>query len=290
MDNNFNQKFLSNNLLNLLKSSEGFDIKIIVGEEPNIKEFKVHSLILLSNYIYTEIFSVENNVSLIDIFISANEIELLELCKQLKKHLFEIESAWKFLKDFISLCQHNDANLYNIAFDLVCKNPKVVFKSKEYLNIKEDHLISKWNQTDFMEFEKTTHNCIPHIRFFQMSLHELHLIKAQYKEILPDLSDEIFHNLDPKHNFLQKKILNSEEIIGGYNPLDWHSIELINNRNKILPSNVYNNYRCKVLKSFIFSLFSFSKGAIPWLSHIYTKNKAIVWCNNKGPCFGLQDL
>ncbi|CAG8776409.1 1610_t:CDS:1, partial [Racocetra fulgida] len=171
------------------------------------------------------IFSVENNISLVDIFISADEIELLELCKQLKKCLLEIESAWKFPKDFITLCQHNDADLYNVAFDLVCKNPKTVFESEEFLKMEEDHLIrflksddlrldefviwkylvkwgvknssiltndlAKWESTDFKKLEKTIHNCIPHIRFFQMSLHELRLVKTQYKNILPDLSDEI---------------------------------------------------------------------------------------------------
>ncbi|CAG8839541.1 42200_t:CDS:2, partial [Gigaspora margarita] len=161
-------------------------------------------------YIYTGIFSVENNVSFVEIFISADEIKLFELCKQLKEYLLETGSAWKFPKDFIMLCQHNDTDLYNLAFDLVCKSPKVIFESKEFLEM------------DFVELEKTMHNCIPHIRFFQMSLYELRSIKAKYKNILPDLSDEIFHNLDP--------------------------------------------------------------------SRISTKNEAIIWCNNKGPCFGSQDL
>ncbi|CAG8563253.1 2647_t:CDS:2 [Gigaspora margarita] len=105
------------------------------------------------NQNFLRIFSVENNVSLVEIFISADEIELLELCKQLKKTLLETESAWKFPKDFIMLCQHNDTDLYNVALDLVCKNPK-----------------------------------------------------AKYRNILPDLSDEIFHNLDPRHGLLQKRV------------------------------------------------------------------------------------
>ncbi|CAG8766133.1 16252_t:CDS:1, partial [Gigaspora margarita] len=350
----------------------------------------------MNSYIYTGIFSVENNVCLVDIFISADEIELLELCKQIKKHLLETESAWKFPKDFITLCQHNVIDLYNVAIYLVCKNPKVVFESKEFLELGEDHLISllksddlrldeieiwdylvkwgiknsnyiltgdltNWNPTDFVELEKTIHNCIPHIRFSQMSLHELRSIKIKYKTILPDLSDEIFSTLDPRHDLLQKrvsaypfdskiidakdatliatwidnkqgmpyhfkeipfkfeciyraseesfsinkfhencdnkgptvviiKVRNSGEIIGGYNPLDWRSVKLTNNENRLLPSNIYNNYRCKTSKSFIFSLLSFSKGAIPRLSRISTKNEAIIWCNNKGPCFGSQDL
>ncbi|CAG8518245.1 22066_t:CDS:2 [Cetraspora pellucida] len=264
MDNELNQNLLtlSNNLLNLLKTSEGFDTKIIVGKGPNIKEFKAHSNILSSrsayfknalssrwakrengiiifnkpnisplvfeiliNYIYTGIFAVGNNVSFVDIFISADEIELLEI--------------------------------------------------------------------------------------------------SQYKDILPDLSDEIFRNLDPRHDLLQKrvsaypfdsKIINAKDAaliaswidnkeipylfknipfnfeliyrasqenfsVRGYNPLDWRSI-----------MNNYNNHECKTSKSFIFSLLSFSNGTIPRLSRISTKSEAIIWCNDKGPCFGLQDL
>jgi hypothetical protein len=43
---------LSNDLLNLYKSSENCDVKIKVGKEPKIKEFKAHSIILSSRSIY----------------------------------------------------------------------------------------------------------------------------------------------------------------------------------------------------------------------------------------------
>jgi hypothetical protein len=40
---------------NLLENPEGYNVKIIVGEEPNVKEFKAHSLVLScrSNYFKT---------------------------------------------------------------------------------------------------------------------------------------------------------------------------------------------------------------------------------------------
>ena len=43
---------LSNDLSNLLRDTNNCDVKIIVGKEPNIKEFKAHSLILSSRSIY----------------------------------------------------------------------------------------------------------------------------------------------------------------------------------------------------------------------------------------------
>ena len=40
--------------LSLLKSPDNYDVKIRIGVEPNIKEFKVHSSILSSKSIYFE--------------------------------------------------------------------------------------------------------------------------------------------------------------------------------------------------------------------------------------------
>ncbi|CAG8580825.1 20073_t:CDS:2 [Rhizophagus irregularis] len=60
-----------------------------------------------------------------------------------------------------------------------------------------------------------------------------------------------------------------------------------------MPSNnseFYNNHKCKTSDSFIFSLFSSTNGVIPTLSRVSSKKEAIIWCKDKGPCFGLQDL
>ena len=37
---------------NLLENPEGYNVKIIVGEEPNVKEFKAHSFILTNKSVY----------------------------------------------------------------------------------------------------------------------------------------------------------------------------------------------------------------------------------------------
>ncbi|KAF0560327.1 btb/poz domain-containing protein 19-like [Gigaspora margarita] len=118
MNNEFVQKFS-----NLLVNPKDFDVKIKVGEKPNIKEFKAHSIILsarsdyfktalssrwarrengliifdkpnispsvfeiLLNYIYTGTFSNDNEVNLFDIFIAADEIGLSEISQRVKKH------------------------------------------------------------------------------------------------------------------------------------------------------------------------------------------------------------
>src|SRR6266498_2412407 len=176
----------------------------------------------MNRFIYSGIFSIENNeISLIDILIASDELELLEVHQQLERRLLENESAWKLPKDFITLCQHHDrfTNLYEVAIELACKIPKVIFESKEFLKMEEDHLIqllkcddlkleeieiweylikwgientdsildndlTKWMPMDFMELEKTLHNCIPHVRFSQMSPNLFNIVRTQFKSIL----------------------------------------------------------------------------------------------------------
>ncbi|KAF0471126.1 BTB-domain-containing protein [Gigaspora margarita] len=137
---------------NLLENSEDFDVKIKVGEEPNIKEFKVHSYILsarsvyfktafsppwarrengiiifnkpnispsvfeiLINYVYTGIFTStgKNEISLIDIFIAADEIHL-DIAQKIERYLLKTESAWKFPKDFIAIYKYDFTDLINL--------------------------------------------------------------------------------------------------------------------------------------------------------------------------------
>ncbi|CAG8796901.1 19324_t:CDS:2, partial [Cetraspora pellucida] len=306
--------------------SEGFDTKIVVGKEPNIKEFKAHSIILLSrsayfknalssrwankengiiifnkpnisplvfeviiSYIYTGKFNVTNNASLVDIFISADEIELLELCKQLKKHLLETETAWKFPKDFITLGPHHDVDLYNFALDLAQYKNVIPDLSADILRIvasgqdpnydllqkrisaypfdskiidaKDAALIASW-----IDNERE----LPY-RFEDMPF-KFELI---YRTSQENFSISKFHdNCDNKGpTVVIIKVLNSKEIIGRYNPLDWRSTGLMNDR--CSSSNAYDDYKCKTSKSFIFSLLSFSNRALrkSRLSRISTETK-----------------
>ncbi|CAG8632655.1 19657_t:CDS:2, partial [Racocetra persica] len=323
---------------NLLESSQDFDIKIKVGEEPNSKEFKAHAIILsarsdyfktalssrwvkkeneviifnkpnisptvfeiLINYIYTGVFSDNNNVDLLDIFIAADEIQLNEIKQKVEKRLLETESAWKFPRDFITICKHNTfTDLYQTALELVCRNPKVIFDSNDFSKIEEDDLIkllksdrlrleeieiweylikwgientesildddlTEWTQTDFIELEKVLHNCIPHIRFFQLSFDELRLITTKYKNILPDdLIEKSFQYLSdpkPKCNLPKRELAYSFD------------------------SNIIEAKDAALIASWIDK-----KQGMPYLSGVSSQKEAITWGTAKGPCFGFKDL
>ncbi|CAG8564737.1 11901_t:CDS:2 [Dentiscutata erythropus] len=200
-------------------------------------------------------FSYKNEVSLLDIFIAADEIQLFEISQQVEKSLLEIESAWKFPDDFITI--YND--------------------------------LTKWTQTDFEELEKVLHNCISHIRFYELSFNELRLVESQYKNILPNnLLDETYQYLsDPdKRDTLPKRVsaypFNSDIIDAKDAALIASWID--NNQGmpyhfKSIPFEFKLIYRAKH-ESF----------TIPRLSHVSSKKEAIVWCKARGPCFGFQDL
>ena len=157
--------------------------------------------------------------------------------------MLENESDWKFPKDFIAICQHDHHfnNLYKVALDLACRKPKVIFESNEFLEMEEDHLIrllkcddleleeleiweylikwgventdsilsddlTKWTPMDFTELEKILHNCIPHIRFFQMSPEQYEMVKTKFKNILPDgLDDDVCRYFLNPNNFNPSK-------------------------------------------------------------------------------------
>ncbi|CAG8494780.1 389_t:CDS:2 [Cetraspora pellucida] len=236
-----------------------------------------------------------DSISIIDIFIAADEIELFEVNRLAKKRLLEFESAWKFPKDFITICKHDVfTDLYKIALELVCRNPRVIFESNEgssnvlskresaysfdskIISAKDAALISNW-----IDNKQERHYHFKDIPF------KFDLI---YRASLENFSINKFHSkCDNKGpTVIIIKVRNSGEIIGGYNPLSWRSTKLMKSGN--LPSNVYNDYKCETSKSFIFSLFSLSNGAIPRLSRVFSKKEAIIWSIDKGPCFGLQDL
>jgi hypothetical protein len=95
------------------------------------------------------------------------------------------------------------------------------------------------------------------------------------------------------NNFITIVIIWDQQLLSlrrGYNPLEWRSIKIEEHETSALLSynqDFYNDYTCRASNSFIFSL---TNQKIPILSQVSSKNEAIIWCRNKGPCFGLQDL
>ncbi|CAG8616803.1 27153_t:CDS:2 [Gigaspora margarita] len=136
---------------------------------------------------------------------------------------------------------------------------------------------------------------------------------TQYKNILPNnLIDEIYKYLsDPKPNyndipirkspyFFNSNIINAKDaaLIASWidekkgMPYRFKDIpfkfERIYKANSLF-NNDDNKFK-KTSKSFVFSLFSPSNGAVPRLSRVSYNKEAIFSCITRGPCFGFLDL
>ena len=187
------------------------------------------------------IFSVKNNkVSLFDVVIAADELELLEVYQQLEKRLVENKLDWR-PKDIITALRYDHfTNLYNTALRLAYRNPEIIFKSVDFLKMEEIHLIrllkcddlelkeikiweylikwgiantdsilndnlTKWTPENFMDIKNTLRNCIHYIRFFQMLPIDYAKVRTQFKNILPDGLDEevlqYFSDPNPETSF-----------------------------------------------------------------------------------------
>ncbi|CAG8564718.1 11900_t:CDS:2, partial [Dentiscutata erythropus] len=211
----------------------------------------------MDSYIYTGTFSHKNEVSFLEIFIAADEIQLFEINQQVEKSLLETESAWKFPNDFITI--YND--------------------------------LTKWTQTNFDELEKVLHNCIPHIRFYELSFSEFRLVETQYKNILPNnLLDETYQYLsDPKKRDTLPKRVSAYPF--NSNIIDAKDAALIASwidKKQGMPYH-FKNMPFEFELIYRASLENFSV-AIPRLSRVSSKKEAITWCMARGPCFGYQDL
>jgi hypothetical protein len=348
----------------------------------------------MNRYIYTGVISVENNdISLVDVVIAADELDLCDIFQLIEEILLKDKSCWK-MKDVIKIFQRNDfTNLYRFAIELACENPEIIFESEDFLIIEEIYLIQllksdhlkldeikiwefminwgikntdsilsnnpkKWKPTNFIDLENTIHNCIPNIRFFQMSPNDYVKVRTHFKDILPDgLDEEViqyfsnpnsilplpldvlpprvqfdsniikatdaaliaswidkkrgtpynFKDLPIKFNLIYRasrngfeidkfhkycdnkgptiviiKVQTTNEIIGGYNPLEWRHVK----DERIFGNRHFYNHPCETSKSFIFSLTNRTK---PRLSRVTSKKRAIIWCRHKGPSFA-QDL
>ncbi|CAB4400358.1 unnamed protein product [Rhizophagus irregularis] len=262
--------------LTYLLYNKTFDVKIKVGKENDIEEFSAHSTILstrsihfqnaLSNqtkesgcfilkkpnispsvfdillkYIYSGKLTVKKNVKCLYVIIAAYDLQLQNVVEHLENYFKENDSAWKLPKDFFIISEQRQLKqLEEQVLKLACKDPRIIFKCKGFLQLNEGFLIRllkrndlelneinifyylikwgiaktgltlnkekfsslildidtrKWTPIDFMNLEKTLRNCIPHIRFYQMSLGDYTEVKNKFKDILPNgLDDEIMQH------------------------------------------------------------------------------------------------
>ncbi|CAB5351113.1 unnamed protein product [Rhizophagus irregularis] len=162
-------------------------------------------------YIYSGKLTVKKNVKCLYVIIAAYDLQLQNVVEHLENYFKENDSAWKLPKDFFIISEQRQLKqLEEQVLKLACTDPIIIFNCKDFPQLNEGFLIRllkhrsildfvidtrKWTPIDFMNLEKTIRNCIPHIRFYQMSLGDYTEVKNEFKDILPNgLDDEIMQH------------------------------------------------------------------------------------------------
>ncbi|GBC45222.2 BTB/POZ protein [Rhizophagus irregularis DAOM 181602=DAOM 197198] len=136
----------------------------------------------------------------------------------------------------------------------------------------------------FLVKTKANWMCIPFIKFHNLTSREFSDKVLPYRKVLPKelLYDDLlkyFMNLDSQPINDSKPLKDSNEILGGYNPVEWES------EYDEICEEAYRYTK----KSFIFS-FNSDNIETYIFSCVKCKRFALLNYNNSGPVFGIGDL
>ncbi|RIB18873.1 hypothetical protein C2G38_2183421 [Gigaspora rosea] len=281
---------LSNNYLELLSGGEEFNVAINIGEFPNTKTFRAHSVILRHRSLYfrnklENTVKDENNIKIInlnhisiqkfeniikyiyggvillekldaslifELMLIAHELLFEELTKYLESYLIETKASWlrlHFIRIYEKSFQnHKLLELQNWCNNNVVKYPHKVFDSENFTSLQENALVSlikrddlqmeevkiwnyvikwgiaqnpslpsepsNWSQKNNLTIKATLKNCLPYIRYFQMSDSEIVKYIQPYKEILEkNLWEDILNRLNNPNQIISSTIFPPRAIL-----------------------------------------------------------------------------
>ncbi|RHZ77535.1 hypothetical protein Glove_177g146 [Diversispora epigaea] len=205
------------------------NIKIIIKSNISAQIFNV-----ILQYIYGGIVNLEDNEFIFDLMLAAGEFELEELTNELETRLIETKGSW--LRTHFSLIYHsifsqnNFKKLEEFCNDIVVKYPNLIFDSDDFTSLEESALVSllkrndlqieevkiwdyvikwgiaqtstlptnldDWTKENFLTLKTTLQQCLPHIRYFQLSnIEVVDKIKPFKKIIDKQLWDDINQRL-----------------------------------------------------------------------------------------------
>ncbi|RHZ58628.1 hypothetical protein Glove_372g75 [Diversispora epigaea] len=195
------------------------NIKIIIKSSISNKIFNV-----ILQYIYGGIVDLENCETrfIYDLMLAADEFELEELTNKLETLLIETKGSWlrthfSFIYHFI-FSRNDFKKLKNFCNDIVGKYPNLIFDSSDFTSLEESAMesllkrddlqieeikiwdyvikwgiarnpglptdVGEWTKENFLSLKTTLQQCLPHIRYFQLSNTEIYDRIQPYKKIL----------------------------------------------------------------------------------------------------------
>jgi len=195
-----------------------------------------------SRYIYGGILPLDgvDPSDIFDVFVAAETLNCQEIVNYLQSYLIKNEAKW--LKEHLSLIhntifQSNSfLELQNYCTDIILKYPEKLFKSSDFTSLSEKSLISlikrddlrmkeidiwehilswglernptllpepdDWSDDDFKAMRNTLQECLPFIRFFQLSSKEFLKRVIPYQKLLNAqlYKDLLTYHLDDDNN------------------------------------------------------------------------------------------
>ncbi|RIB20170.1 hypothetical protein C2G38_2141291 [Gigaspora rosea] len=175
----------------------------------DLKNVSIQQFEVLIKYIYGGIVLLEEHDAsfIFELMLVTYEFLFDELAKQLQDHLIEKEAHWlhlNFNRVYLKSFQNNKLqNLQEWCNNIIIKNHINIFDSEEFFTLQENALASlisrddlqmeeikiwnyvikwgiaknpglpseleDWSYENFIALKTTLQNCLPHIRYFQMS-------------------------------------------------------------------------------------------------------------------------
>ncbi|GES86179.1 carbohydrate-binding module family 13 protein [Rhizophagus clarus] len=216
---------LSQNLLEILNDEEYYDITIEVGNDPYLPNISPETFQIILKYIYGGKVSLNefDNSDIIKVLVAAKELGLQELVTYSQSFLVKNKTDW-MEQNFNLVYQvsfENDSflELQKYCTDLMISEPNKIFNSINFSSIPEKLLISiiqndnlqisevqvwdhvlKWgiaqnpelpsdvtnySDDDFNTLKNTLQQCIPFIRFYNLTSKEFLDKILPYEQILP---------------------------------------------------------------------------------------------------------
>ncbi|RIB17293.1 hypothetical protein C2G38_1444008 [Gigaspora rosea] len=210
--------YFQDKLENITKDTNGI-IKIDLKPHISIQQFE-----LIVKYIYGGFVSLENldTQFIFDLILVANEFLLDELVGSLETYLIESKAHWlrtHFAHVYKTCFQNNKLKvLQKWSNGILAKHPNIIFDSEDFNSLNENALVSlikrddlqmeeikiwndvikwgiaqnpdlpsnpeDWSDENFMALNDTLKNCLPHIRYFQVSGKDVANYVLPYSQIL----------------------------------------------------------------------------------------------------------
>ncbi|RIB02123.1 hypothetical protein C2G38_2228707 [Gigaspora rosea] len=262
--------------LNAIVSENG--VKTIKDIDISVKVFEI-----IIKYIYDGTISLEKvDVSVIfDLLIGSNEFGLEELVKHIQSLLIGNNASWlrlNFSRVYQASFKDNNFDaLLNFCTNIIAKYPNIVFDSDEFNTLSENILVNilkldnlqmdegliwdyvirwriaqntslssnpkQWSDADFLVMKNTLQNCLPLIRYFQISGQDIFKKVRPYQKILDPIMWE-----DIEMKFMMPDQTITSQILPPRNPSSTslpsrsdQSLNFItdNNENEIELNNIY---------------------------------------------------